>query len=102
MTEKFSTPKGQLDLRINLLDEFHDKVDSEVILEHILHVDYKWMIYCVQYVFFKLDVFELLIIYHYIFSDALHRVYLLAIFFLNEENLAESTFSNHSKDLKIL
>ena len=32
-------------------NEFHEEVDAELVLENIIHVDYKWMINCVQNVF---------------------------------------------------
>ena len=82
-------------------DEFHDKVDAEIILEHVLHVHDKWMFDGVQYILLKLDVLKLFIIDDYIFADALHSINLLRVLVLHQIYLPERAFANHFEDLKI-
>lgn len=84
------------------LDELHDEVYAEIILEHILHVDYKRMVNCVQDILLKLDVFKLLIIYNYILPDAFHGKYFFIKHVLNEVDFAKGTFANHFKNLEVL
>ena len=57
-----------------VLNEAHEEIDSEFVLEHILHVYYEWMLNVEQDVLLQLDVVVLLIINDNIFSDALHSI----------------------------
>ena len=45
MAEKFTS-----------FNKFHQKIDTELILEDILHVDEEWVIHCEQYVLFHRDI----------------------------------------------
>lgn len=84
------------------LDELHNEVYAEIILEHILHVHDKWVVNRVQDILLKLDVFKLLIINNYIFPDTFHCEYLFIMDVLNEINFTKGAFANHFKDLKVL
>ena len=87
---------------LSSLNEFHDKIDAEVILEYVLHVHYKWMIYLEQDVFFQFNVLKLLIFDYNVFSDAFHCIYLLVYLILNEIDFSKSAFAYHAHNNKIL
>ena len=38
--------------QLSALDKFHEEVDTVLVLENVIHVNYKWMINCIQNVFF--------------------------------------------------
>lgn len=91
MSEEFTT-----------LDKMHHKIDSELILEHIVHANEELVFDCVQDLFLKLNVFKLLILKNNIFTDTLHSIKFLGFSVLDKENFSESTFTEHFTDFEIL
>lgn len=84
------------------LDELHDEINAEVILEDVLHVNDERVINLKKDVLLKLNVFELLILYNYILSDALHGKYLLVLLILHQVNFSKGALANHLQDHKVL
>ena len=87
---------------INLLDEFHDEINTEVVLEDVLHVYYEWMLYCIQNVFLQLYVLELFIINNDVLSDAFHGINLFISIMLYQVYFSKCAFSDHTQYYKIL
>ena len=87
---------------LTTLDEFHQEIDTELVLEDVLHVNQKWMVDGAQDIFFKLDVLHLLILQDDVLADALHCVELLGAHMLNKENLTKGTLANHLPNLEVL
>jgi hypothetical protein len=87
---------------IDLLDEFHEEVDSEFVLEDVLHVYYEGMIHIEEDLFFKFDVIELLIVNNNVFPNALHCIDLVVFGILNEEDFAKCAFANHLLNHEVL
>ena len=69
--------------KLAALDEFHDKVDSEIVLEDILHVHDEGMIHLEEDVFLQLYVLKLLILHYDVFSDTFHRKKLFVLLVLD-------------------
>lgn len=69
--------------KLATLDEFHDKVDSEIVLEDILHVHDEGMIHLEEDVFLQLYVLKLLILHYDVFSDTFHGKNLLVLLILD-------------------
>lgn len=90
MAEKFAT-----------FDKLHEEVDTELVLEDVLHIDKEGMIYRPQDILLQLNVLHLLILQNYILPDALHRIQFLSLRVLDEEHFTESTLANHFADLEI-
>lgn len=87
---------------MRLLNEFHDKVDSIFVLEHVLHVHYEGMLNLEQNVLLKLNILKLLIINYYVLSDALHCIDLSRGLVLYKINFPECAFPNHSHNHEVL
>ena len=56
------------------LDELHEEVDAELVLEHVLHVHEERVVNLAQNILLQLDVLHLLILQNYVLPDALHGV----------------------------
>lgn len=84
------------------LDKLHEEIDSELILEDILHVDEEGVVYLAQNIFLELDVLHLLVLQDNIFADAFHRVQLLGHLMLHEEHLSEGTLADHLTNIEVL
>lgn len=99
MSEEFSTSKNYK--YEYLLDEFHDEIDSEFILEHVLHVDDEGVFNAEEDVFLEFDVLVLLVVDDDVLPDALHGVDLLVLHVLNEEHLPEGPLTDHISNYEI-
>jgi hypothetical protein len=82
-------------------DEFHDEINAEVVLEDVFHVYDERVLNRVQDIFFKFDVFKLLIIDNNIFADAFHGEDFIILLILNEIDFSKGAFSNHFQDLEV-
>jgi hypothetical protein len=87
---------------LSALDEAHDKVDAQFVLENELHVHYKGMVHLEEDVLLKLNVLILLIVNHDVLADALHRIEQLGALVLHEIDLPKCALSNHFHDNEIL
>lgn len=83
-------------------DKFHKEVDTELILEDIFHINQEWVINLPQNIFFKLNIFHLLILENYVFSDALHSVHFFGLVVFNQEYLAKSALADHFYNIEVL
>lgn len=92
----------QVSEQLTTLDKLHEEVNSELILEDELHVDQEGMLDRIQNIFFQLDVFHLLILQNYIFSNALHGIQILVKLILHQEYLTERTLADQLSKLKVL
>ena len=91
MAEEFTT-----------FDEFHQKVDTELILEDVFHINQEWMVYTVEDVLLHSDVVQLVVFNDQILSNTLHGIEVLSRIMLNEEHLSESALTNKFLYLKVL
>ncbi len=82
--------------------ETHDEIDAVIILKHVFHVHYEWMINLKEYVFFKFDVFKLFIFYNNVLPYTFHRVYLLCVLILDEINLPKGALAYHFHNCEVL
>ena len=83
------------------LNENHQEIDPEIVLEHILHVDQEGMVNLIENIFFEIDVLHLVVLQDKILSDTLHGEQFTGSLLLNKEHFAESSFANQFLDLKI-
>ena len=60
------------------------------------------MIDRIKDILLQLDVLHLLVLEHDVLPNALHSEKGLSVLLLHEENLTESTFTNHFDDFKVL
>ena len=88
--------------KLAAFDEFHDKVDSEIVLEDILHVHDEGMIHLEEDVFLQLYVLKLLILHYDVFSDTFHGKNLLVLLILDEINFSKGSLAYHPEYQKIL
>ena len=64
----------QVPEKFSSLDEPHHKVNTLFALEHILHAYNEGVVNVEKDVFFKFNIFELLVVYDYILANSFHRV----------------------------
>ena len=85
------------------LEELHEEVNSELILEDILHVYEEGVVDSVQDIFFELDIFHLLVLNYDVLADALHSVQLpRSGHLLHQEYLTEGAFSDHFQNFEVV
>jgi len=84
------------------LDEGHEEVDSEIVLEDVLHVYQEGVVDSIQDIFLELDIFHLLVLKDDILADALHGEELLGAGLLDQEHLPEGTLANHLEQLEVI
>jgi hypothetical protein len=84
------------------LDETHEEVDAELVLEDELHVYHEGMLHRVQDVLLQLDVLVLLIVDHDVLPDAFHRVNLPCELMLNQVDLPEGALAHHPQNHEVL
>jgi hypothetical protein len=93
---------NQMAEELATLDELHQEVDPELVLEDVLHVDKEGMVDLTQDVFLEIDVFHLLVFENNIFADAFHCVKSVRRLMLNQEYLTEGALPNHLSDNEVL
>lgn len=85
------------------LDELHEEVNSELILEDVLHVYEEGVVNGIQDVFFQLDVFHLLVLNDDVLADALHSVqFPRSGHLLHQEHFTEGAFSDHFQNFEVV
>jgi len=93
----------QVSEKLAALDELHEEVNSELILEDILHVYEEGVVNSVQDIFFKLDIFHLLVLNYDVLADALHSVQLpRSGHLLHQEHFTEGAFSDHFQNFEVI
>lgn len=92
---------NQMSEQLSALHKVHQKVDSVVILEHVLHVDQEGVVNSVKNIFLKLDVLHLLVLNNDVLSNTLHCIQLASGFVLNQKDFSKSTFSDEFAEFKI-
>lgn len=90
-------------VQLTATDERHDKVESRLRLEQVLHPNEEGVIATEKNVFFKPSVLHLLEVKKYVLADSLDRELLVrrVIDSLSQEHLPEGTFAKESFLLKI-
>ena len=83
-------------------DEDHEEVDSEFVLEDVLHVHDEGVVHVEQDVLLQLDVLELLVVNDNVLPDTLHRKDLAVFIMLHQVNLAKGSFPHHLPYHKVL
>lgn len=92
----------QMTEELTSLNEVHQEVNSEVVLEHIIHAHDEWVLHVVKNVLFKLKTIKEVLVDNDIFSNSFHGIDFLGNAVLNEEDFTESALTNHFLDLEIL
>ena len=92
----------QVSEQLTTLDKLHEKVNSKLILEDILHVNKEGMLDGIQNIFLQLNVLHLLILQNHIFPDALHGIELLVKLVLHQEYFTESTLADQFSEFEVL
>lgn len=87
--------------KLTTFNKVHHKVDSEFILEHILHVDKELMLDGVKDLLLKLNILNLFIFNDNVLADALHCIEFIGVTILDKEDLTESTLTKHLTDLEV-
>jgi hypothetical protein len=64
----------QMSKQLATLNEPHQKVNSELILKHELHIDQEWMFNRKQDLLFQLNIVYLVVLDDDILADTLHRI----------------------------
>lgn len=82
-------------------DKVHQEKNSELILEYVVHAHNKRMLNMIKNLLLKLQGVHLLVFNHDVFSDALHRVYLIGFSMSHLKNFAKSSLSDYLNQLKI-
>ena len=70
--------------------------------EDVAHANQEWMVSLQQNIFFQLGRSYLVVVKNHIFTQTLHSVNFLIVFFLYQENLSEATSANNFNDSEIL
>ena len=96
-----SPPLSNDYILVTLLDEVHEEVYSELVLEHILHVHDEGVLHIEQDVFLQFNILKLLIINDNVLSDTLHSIYFVVFVMLNQIYLSESALPNHLPYYKV-
>ena len=84
------------------LNEVHDKVDAEVLDEHVVHGDNEGMVNLIQYLLFQMQIFQAVMLKNDILPYAFHRIKLLGVPILNQEDFSEGALSNDIDHCEIL
>lgn len=88
--------------QLSSFNEFHKEINAKLVLEHVVHVYYEWMIDIVEDILFQFDILKLFIINDYVFSDAFHCVNLLSVNVLNQKHFSKGALPHHLHNDKIL
>jgi hypothetical protein len=85
------------------LDELHEEVNSELILEDVLHVYEEGVVNGVQDIFFQLDIFHLLVLNDNVLADTLHSVqFPRSSHLLDQKHFTKGAFSDHLQDFEVV
>jgi len=76
------------------LDEWHDKVDVQLILEDEIHVDQEWIVGSFEHVFLCMQVLKLITLDDQVLSDCFHGVELTVHRVLDEIDLTTGPLTN--------
>lgn len=63
-----------MSVKLTTLDKVHKEVNSEIVLEDVIHTDDERMLYSIKNVLLKLKTIEEILIDNYIFADAFHCI----------------------------
>jgi len=89
-------------VHVSSSDEFKEEVDSEIILEDIIHAKEEGMVGLEENVSFIIGVLDLALLDENILSDSLHSIKTSCGLHLNEEHLTEGSFVDYFEDLKVI
>lgn len=84
------------------LNEVHDKVDAEVLYEHVVHGYDEGVVNLVQNLFLQVQVLQAVMLKHDVLPNALHCIKLLGVPVLNQEHLSKSALANDVDHLEVL
>jgi hypothetical protein len=93
---------AQVTIELSTLNELHDEVDSEFILEYIVHAHDEGMLHSVEDVLLKFQRLKEVLINNHILSDTLHSKDFVGVTLLYHVHLAERTFTDHLHNNEIL
>jgi len=96
-----SSDFDQMSEELTTLDEVHHEINSEFVLENILHINQELVLNGVQNLLLQLDILNLLVLDNDIFTDTLHGVEFVSFSILNKEHFSESTLTEHLTDLEV-
>lgn len=85
-----------------LLDEAHEEVDSEFVLEDVLHVDDEGVLHVEEDVLLELDILVLLVVNNNVLPDAFHCENLLGPAVLYQKHLPKRPLPDHSPNDEVL
>ena len=89
---------------LSSLNEVHDKVDAEVLDEHVVHGDNKGMVDLIQDLLFQMQILQAVMLKHDILPNAFHSRKLFGVPILNQEDFSKGALSydiNHYEILKL-
>ena len=87
--------------KLSTFDKFHQEIDTELILEDVLHVDQEGVVHLEEDVLLHGDVVQLIVLKYEVFADALHGVESLRLLVLDEEHLTKSSFAYSFLNFKV-
>ena len=87
---------------ITCLDIFQEEVNSEIVLENVLHREDEWIFGLEQYIFFSLSINDLTLLNQNVLINSLHSQFSACLEVNYEEHFAEGTLIDNFLDLKIL
>lgn len=87
--------------KLPALDKLHQEIDTELVLEYVLHVHQEGVVHLQEDVLLHGDVAQLVVLYDEVLADALHGVESLCLLVLDEEDLTKRSFAYSFLDLKV-
>ena len=87
--------------KLSTFDKLHQEIDTEFVLEDVLHVDQEGVVNLKEDVLLHGDVVQLIVLKYEVFADALHGIESLCLLVLDEEHLTKSSFAYSFLDLKV-
>ena len=100
----FSKPLFNLELSEKLTSphELHDKVNSQIVLKHVVHADKEWVLDTFKQNFLLLDgCVHQVSLEEEIFAQCLHSEYFFCIYVLHQVNFAKAASPEDFLDLEI-
>ena len=79
----------QIVINVTTWHIFEEEVNSQLVLENVLHMVHKWMVGLEENLLLDLDVFYLVLLEDDVLIQALHRVNLPVLLIFNQEDFAE-------------
>ena len=74
--------------------KFHQKVDTVLVLEDVLHINKEWMVHLKKDILLHGYICKLVMFNYKVFPDAFHRVKDFCLFMLDKEHLTKCSLSD--------